>query len=101
MAAILIRTLSILALSLLTSTLYAERGGHVGSYHGGGYHEGVHGNYHGGGAIYHGNEEAVIHPGYNYQNIEAGVVVLPGSASCTSQQICNSYGQCWSQQNCN
>lgn len=78
-------TITLLALSTLTSIVYAERGG-FGGYHGGG-NDAV---------IYHGNNDAFIHRDNEFQN---GVIVTPG-VSCTTEQVCDSYGQCSLQQNC-
>ena len=82
---------TVLILSLLTlstGNVFAERGG-FGGYHGGGYH----GN---DAVIYHGNNDAFIHRGDEFQN---DVIVTPG-ISCTTEQVCDSYGQCSLQQNC-
>lgn len=88
------KTLLILSLlTLSTSSVFAERGG-FGGYHGG-YHGG---GYHGGNdaVIYHGNNDAFIHRDNEF---EGGVIVTPG-ISCTTEQVCDSYGQCSLQQNC-
>lgn len=97
------RIISIIVLCVLTSVVFAERGG----FNRGGLQAGNHGDFHGGypngfhGNDLHANDTNVYH-GYNYQNYgTTGVIVAPGaSAACTSQQVCNNVGQCWTQQNC-
>jgi hypothetical protein len=80
--------LILLLFTLSTSSVFAERGG-FGGYHGGGGNDAV---------IYRGNNDAVIHRD-NDNEFQNGVIVTPG-VSCTTEQVCDSYGQCSLQQNC-
>jgi hypothetical protein len=93
-------------LSLVVGSAFAAHGGFGG---GGVGHGGVQpgGGWNNGG--YHGN----VNQGYHHDDYDAGynagydsgvVISVPNAgdydSSCQTTQVCNSSGQCWSQQDC-
>lgn len=100
----------ILVFCVLTGTAYAERGGFGGGggFHGNGGYNGNNGYHNNNG--YHGNNYNNYHNYNNYNhndgyyngNYNSGVVITAPTdeSSCESTQVCNSAGQCWTQQNC-
>lgn len=105
---------SLLIMSLLASANAFARGGGFGG--GGGFHGGD-GGFHGNGAFnggdFHDDGFRNNYNGYNYHaddgyrnNVDYnGVYVGVGGddddvSNCQSNQVCNTYGQCWEEQQC-
>jgi hypothetical protein len=98
----------LIALCILTTSVFAERGGFRGGNFGhDNFNHGEHNDFYNGehndiyhgenNDVYHGENNNVIYHGNNYPNSGA-IIVAPGG--CSTQQVCNSSGQCWSEQNC-
>lgn len=104
-----------IVLTLIVSADALARGGFGGG--GGDFHGGFQGNgaFHGdnggfhdnNGYNYHGYDNNNFHGDYNNVNVgDDGAVVVGApvdvydSNNCQSNQVCNAYGQCWSEDQC-
>ncbi len=74
-------------------------GGFHGGYNGGGFHGGGYDGYH------NDNYHAAWHDNYWNGSVNTGVIMTAPTVgyygpACQNTQVCNSYGQCWTEQNC-
>lgn len=90
----------LLAIGLCIGACFAV---YSGGFHGGGYHGGYHGgdndDYHG---VYNNGYRPNVHD--DDWNGSGVILNVPNGgyddSSCETTNVCNSYGQCWTEQNC-